>query len=201
MPLRRFLKGRGYEVHGWKQGNNFGLREGVEQRMVGQVKELADRYGRKVSLVGWSLGGLYARQLAKVLPDEVRGVISLGSPFAGSPRATNAWRVYEFVSGHRAEDDEEHLSGHLADPRLRPRPPSSAAPTASAPGRCARGRGGRKSENIEIAGASHCGLGHHPAAVFAIADRLAAARRPVEEIRSLRLALFGLSRSRQTCVG
>ncbi len=174
VPLRRFLKSKGYQVHGWKQGNNFGLRSGVEERMVAQIKELSDRYGRKVSLVGWSLGGLYARQLAKVVQDEVRSVISLGSPFAGSPHATNAWRVYEFVSGHRAEDDEEHLSGHLAEPP----PVPSTAIFSRTDGVCAwqvcrEIEEDATSENIEITGASHCGLGHHPASVFAIADRLA----------------------------
>src|SRR5262245_6408146 len=78
-PLRSFLQSRGYEVSGWGQGRNFGLRYGVKNAMVDQVKELNDQYGRKVSLVGWSLGGLYARQLAKMMSDRVRSVITLGS--------------------------------------------------------------------------------------------------------------------------
>ena len=70
--------------------------------MLERIEELYERYGgRKISLVGWSLGGIYARQLAKRVPDKVRSVISLGSPFAGSPKATNAWRVYEFASGQQ----------------------------------------------------------------------------------------------------
>ena len=71
--------------------------------MVDLVRELSDTHGRKISLVGWSLGGLYARQLAKMMPDRVRSVITLGSPFAGDPKATNAWRVYEMASGRRAD--------------------------------------------------------------------------------------------------
>ncbi len=173
VPLRRFLKSRGYEVYGWEQGNNFGLRDGVEDRMVARVKEIADRHGRKVSLVGWSLGGLYARQLGKVLPQETRSVISLGSPFAGSPHATNAWRVYEFVSGHVAEDDETHLTGHLEEPP----PVPSTSIYSRTDGICAwqvciEKKDTPLAENIEVQ-ASHCGLGHHPAAVYAIADRLA----------------------------
>ena len=90
-PLRSFLKAQGYAVHGWKQGRNLGLRPGVEPDMLERVEELHDRHGgRKLSLIGWSLGGIYARQLAKLLPDKVRCVISLGSPFAGSPKATAA---------------------------------------------------------------------------------------------------------------
>ena len=65
-PLRGFLKSRGHAVHGWKLGRNLGLRENVEADMMARIDELFERYGqRKISLVGWSLGGLYARQLAK----------------------------------------------------------------------------------------------------------------------------------------
>src|SRR3954464_195461 len=65
-PLRSFLKTRGYAVRGWGQGRNLGLREGVRDSMVELLHEMNDTSGRKVSLVGWSLGGLYARQLAKM---------------------------------------------------------------------------------------------------------------------------------------
>ena len=99
-PLRSFLKGRGYAVSGWRQGRNLGLRHGVQQGMVDLVREFSDAHGRRISIVGWSLGGLYARQLAKMMPDRVRSVITLGSPFAGHPKATNAWRVYELSLIH-----------------------------------------------------------------------------------------------------
>src|ERR1043166_4129453 len=65
-PLRAFLRSRGYDVHGWGQGRNFGPRPGVERRMRDHIRELSRRSGRKVSLIGWSLGGVYARQLAKL---------------------------------------------------------------------------------------------------------------------------------------
>ena len=67
-----------------------------------------------VSLVGWSLGGLYARQLAKMMPERVRSVITLGSPFAAGPKATNAWRVYEMASGRRADEEDPRFGGSLA---------------------------------------------------------------------------------------
>ncbi len=86
-PLRSFLNAQGYAAHGWKQGRNLGLRAGIEDGMLERVEELHERYGhRKISVVGWSLGGIYARQLAKRAPEKVRSVISLGSPFAGSPQ-------------------------------------------------------------------------------------------------------------------
>lgn len=172
VPLRTFLKTKGYDVHGWEQGRNYGPLPGVERKMIDKVKSLADRHGRKVSLVGWSLGGIYARQLAKVLPDEVRLVVTLGSPFNGDPRATNAWRLYEFTSGHRVANKEEHMGGTISDSP----PVPTTAIYSRTDGICAWQTCMENelphTESIEIEG-SHCGLGHHPAAVFAIADRLA----------------------------
>ena len=105
--------------------------------MVDLVHELNDMQGRKVSLVGWSLGGLYARQLAKMMPERVRSVITLGSPFAAGPKATNAWRVYEMASGHRADEDDARFGGSLAGAPPVPTTAIFSAPTASAPGRAA----------------------------------------------------------------
>ena len=114
-PLRSFLNSHGYRAHGWKQGRNLGLRGSLERDMLARIDELFERYDRrKISLVGWSLGGLYARQLAKLAPDKVRCMISLGSPFAGSPKSTNAWRAYEKVSGSKV-DDQELTNDTLAD--------------------------------------------------------------------------------------
>jgi pimeloyl-ACP methyl ester carboxylesterase len=172
-PLRSFLNSHGYKAHGWKQGRNCGLRGNLQRHMLERVGELFERHGRrKVSLVGWSLGGLYARLLAKLVPDKVRCVISLGSPFGGTPKSTNAWRVYELVSGSQAEDHE--ALEFIAEP-----PP---VPTTSifsrTDGVCAwqacLNEEGPEIENIEI-DSSHCGLGHHPAAIYAIADRLSQA--------------------------
>ncbi|MEO8936795.1 MAG: alpha/beta hydrolase [Burkholderiaceae bacterium] len=168
--LRRYLRERGYYVHGWKQGRNLGLRDGVEKAMFQRLDTLNQKHGRKVSLIGWSLGGLYARVLAKHNPDAVRGVITLGSPFAGSPRSTNAWRVYEWASGQKSDDPQAHsrLRGRLAVPAtsIYSRTdgvvawPSSIDETSAI------------SENIEVR-ASHLGLGVNPAVLYAVADRLA----------------------------
>ena len=171
-PLRTFLRSRGYAVSGWRQGRNLGLRPGVQHAMVDLVQELNDTHGRKVSLVGWSLGGLYARQLAKMMPKRVRQVITLGSPFASSPKATNAWRVYEMASGRRAEDEDPRFGGTLAGS---PPVPTTAIFSRS-DGICAwqgcREQSSHMAESIEVE-SSHCGMGHHPAAVYAVADRLA----------------------------
>ena len=169
--LRGFLNTHGYRAHGWKQGRNYGLRGGLEDQMRARLEELFERHGRRrISLVGWSLGGLYARALAKGAPDRVRCVISLGSPFAGSPRSTNAWRAYEWANGSKVAD--KLLPAGLAE--VPPVPTTSIFSRTD--GICAwqacLNAEGPLLENIEIDG-SHCGLGHHPAVVYAIADRLA----------------------------
>src|SRR5262249_23398285 len=115
-PLRAFLRNRGYEVRGWEQGRNLGLRPGVQGGMTDLLEEMNDTSGRKVSLIGWGLGGLYARQLAKMMPERVRSVITLGSPFAGSPKSTNAWRIYEIASGRRADEEDARFGGSLSAP-------------------------------------------------------------------------------------
>ena len=171
-PLRSFLISRGYAVSGWRQGRNLGPREGVQHAMVDLVHELTDTHGRKLSLIGWSLGGVYARQLAKMMPERVRSVITLGSPFAGNPRATNAWRVYEMASGRRADEQDPRFGGSIA---ATPPVPTTAI-FSRTDGICAwqgcMEKPSASSENIEVE-SSHCGMGHHPAVVYAVADRLA----------------------------
>jgi pimeloyl-ACP methyl ester carboxylesterase len=171
-PLRHFLRNRCYAVSGWRQGRNLGLRDGVQDAMVDLVHELSDTSGRKISLVGWSLGGLYARQLAKMMPGRVRSVITLGSPFAGDPKATNAWRVYEVASGRRADEEDGRFGGSLSETP----PVPTTAIFSRTDGICAwQGcveKTSAMSESIEVE-SSHCGMGHHPAAVYAVADRLA----------------------------
>lgn len=168
--LRRYLRERGYRVHGWGLGRNLGLRAGVEESMFKRLDELHGRYGRTVSLVGWSLGGLYARVLAKQRPAAVRDVITLGSPFAGSPRSTNAWRVYEWASGQRSDDAD--AQGRLKGPLQVPATSIYSRSDGVVAWPASIDRESAISENIEVV-ASHLGLGVHPAVLYAIADRLA----------------------------
>jgi len=168
--LRQFLAARGWRPQGWGQGLNRGLRDGVMDGVARTLQTLAERSGRPVSLVGWSLGGVIARELAKQHPERVRCVITLGSPFTGHPRQTNAWRLYEWASGHPIGSSDLHLP-------LRDRPP---VPTTSiysrtdgvVSWRCSVERAGRHAENIEVP-ASHLGLANNPWTLYAVADRLA----------------------------
>ena len=168
--LRSYLSGRGYNVRGWGLGRNMGLKEGLRDKMLASVRELHEETGRKVSLVGWSLGGVYARDIAAELPDTVRNCIMLGSPIHGHPRSTNAWRIYELASGQSVDDPKLQLP----DPALPPVPTTAIFSRSDGvvAWQCSVEPKTATSESIEVDG-SHCGLGAHPAVLYAIADRLA----------------------------
>ncbi|HTR12988.1 MAG TPA: alpha/beta hydrolase [Roseiarcus sp.] len=168
--LRRFLRSRGYAAYGWGQGINLGLRAGVIERAHRTLETLWLEHSRPVSVIGWSLGGLYARELAKHSPEMVRLVITLGSPFTGHPRETNAWRLYEFASGHRIDSHDLHAPLRAAPPV----PTTSIwSPTDGVVSwQCSIETRREMAENI-VVDSSHLGLGAHPATLFAIADRLA----------------------------
>lgn len=168
--LRRFLNERGYSSHGWGLGPNLGPRPGVLEEMHGRLAQLAQRHQRKVSLIGWSLGGIFARELARQAPQHVRSVISLGSPFAGAPGASNASRLYASLNPRRADDEYQRMRRRVAPPV-----PTTAIYSRSdgvVAWQGCRELPGALAENIEVEG-SHCGLGHNPAVLYAIADRLA----------------------------
>ena len=99
LGLQRGLAGAGYRVVGW----GMGLNRGVSEDIVDRIGERVERFGagEKVILVGWSLGGLYARVVAQERPELVDKVVTLGSPFSGDRRLNNnVWRLYEYVAGH-----------------------------------------------------------------------------------------------------
>lgn len=135
------------------------------------ARELSERHGQRVSLVGWSLGGVFAREVAKLAPEAVRCVVTLGTPFAGPPKANHAWRLYELLSGHRID------APHELSEQLDVAPP---VPTTSIYSRsdgvvawpCSLNEDAAHTENIEVF-ASHTGLGLNPLALTAVADRLA----------------------------
>jgi pimeloyl-ACP methyl ester carboxylesterase len=99
LGLQRALAEAGYRVTGW----GMGLNRGVSEDIVDRIGVAVERFGAggKVILVGWSLGGLYARVVAQERPELVGKVVTLGSPFSGDRRRNNnVWRLYEYVAGH-----------------------------------------------------------------------------------------------------
>src|SRR5258706_13512629 len=111
LPLRAFLAERGYQPNGWQLRFNLGPHGGVLERSLERVREIRRATGRKVSLLGWSPGGIYAREIAKLAPGEVGWGITLATPFTGNPRPNNAWRIYEPASGNSLDDLDEILRG------------------------------------------------------------------------------------------
>lgn len=169
-PLRMFLRQKGYHVKGWELGRNLGPREGMLQSMQERVAKMYERSQQLVSIVGWSLGGVYAREVARSMPDQVRQVITLGSPLYGDPQtSSNAWGVYHMVRDRSRH--HEDFRGDCAPP----------VPTTSIYTRgdgvvgwgCSVERKGPQTDNIEINSATHVGLGVNPLVWYAIGDRLA----------------------------
>jgi pimeloyl-ACP methyl ester carboxylesterase len=100
--LRKTLAAEGWRVHGWEMGINWGARADTVDRLRQRIDEIAK--DEKVLVVGWSLGGLFARELARAFPERVRAVVTLGSPFSGDPKQNNVWRLYEWIARHKVGD-------------------------------------------------------------------------------------------------
>jgi pimeloyl-ACP methyl ester carboxylesterase len=173
-PLRRYLSELGYDAHAWQMGRNTGGVSRMRAALRDRLAAIHATTGRKASIVGWSLGGVYARDLALQAPEMVRSVVTLGSPFANDVRATNATRLYEAMSGEAVEENSElrrAISGDL------PVPATSIYSRADGivNWHTCLLRSSDTAENIEVYLASHVGLGVNAAALWAIADRLAQA--------------------------
>jgi pimeloyl-ACP methyl ester carboxylesterase len=172
VPMRRYLKELGHDTYAWNIGRNLGGVSRTRAALRDRLAEIHSFTGRKVSVVGWSLGGVYARDLALQAPDMVRDVVTLGSPFANDIRATNATRLYEALSGEVVEDNSELRTAIAGD---LPVPATSiySRTDGIVNWRTCLLRPSDIAENIEVHLASHVGLGVNPAALWAVADRLA----------------------------
>ena len=114
-PLRKFLRKQGYNVHDWGIGRNYGKIE-YKDALLAFIDELYETHQERVSLIGWSLGGVFARELAKDRPELIRQVITLGSPFRAVDKKNNATWLYEYVSGgQKVEDIDSELLESIPD--------------------------------------------------------------------------------------
>ncbi len=168
MELRRGLARAGWRVHPWEMGLNKGARADTLERLKARLDAVADH--RKVLLVGWSLGGLFARELARVHPEMVRGVVTLGSPFSGDLRTNNNVRaLYEWVAGHPV--DQPPFPRVLAKP-----PVPTLALWSRRDGivsvRSARGLEGERDKEVEI-DTTHMGFAVSRAALSQINREIA----------------------------
>jgi pimeloyl-ACP methyl ester carboxylesterase len=177
VTIRNYLTALGYEVYPWALGRNLGRRGDIEHKMVERANHIAATHGQKVSLVGWSLGGIFARQIARDIPDAVRQVITLGSPFGSPGRGgTNKEiaELYEMMSGENpAEEPLEALEEIWSAPPV----PSTAIFSKSdgvAAWEVCIEQEGPLTDNVEVHG-SHTGLGFNPVVLYVIGDRLSLA--------------------------
>lgn len=178
--LRRYLNQQGFVAYPWQQGRNPGLRHDIYQALEQQVNELYQRHGRRVSIVGWSLGGLYARVLGHHLGNKIRQVITLGSPFAlNSSVSTDdvgisgpVLKLYERLNPNVHDDP---LATGEPVWELPPPVPSTAIYSESdgiASWRYCIDNSSERVENIRVFG-SHTGLTHNPLVLYVLAERLA----------------------------
>ena len=167
--LAQQIERAGHKAKEWKLGFNGGPTkervEALEERLL-QVREY---YDTKPVLLGWSLGGMFARELAHRQPEAVSKVITMGSPFSGDPRANNAWRLYQFVTGHRVDDPPiEH--------RAQQKPPVETVAMWSRrdgviSAQCARGQAHERDREIEVE-CTHMGFSYDKRAILAILSEL-----------------------------
>ena len=171
--LARQMEAAGHVAKRWGLGFNWGPTEQNFDAVEARLLELHARYGRKVVLVGWSLGGLYAREIAKRQPQAVAKVVTMGSPFSGSPRANNVWRAYQFITGHSV--DAPPVEADLAaKPPVETVALWSANDGVIAP-RCAAGRPGERDRAIPLR-CTHMGFTYDPQVVQTVLAELVSTR-------------------------
>jgi pimeloyl-ACP methyl ester carboxylesterase len=175
LVLRTYLSALGYQSHAWEMGRNLGGVVAMRERLRRRLSEISSSTGRTVSIVGWSLGGLYARDLAAAMPELLRYVITLGSPFRDMG-ASNANALYESLSGERFSDmphiDRNALGGDLHVPTTAVHSKTDGVVNWRS---CVLDENSR-AENVEVYG-SHLGLGVNPSVLWLVANRLAQAER------------------------
>ena len=168
--LRWFLRDRGYHVHAWRLGRNMGPNDDTVGGLVERLAAIHRRHGRRVSLVGWSLGGIYVRELARAFPDHVRLVVTLASPFR-DPLASNVARLARLGLGPRPVERPRIPIDRLRAPLAVPTTAFYSVTDGIVAWRSCLVDPGPLAENLAVR-SSHCGMGHHPTVLLAIADRL-----------------------------
>ena len=169
-PMRGVLSAVGHKVEGWQLGRNMGLRPGRFEELENRFLRFAGKAGEPVAVIGWSLGGLYAVELARRHPQAVRQVITMGSPVSGFLTANNAWKLYERVAGHAIADAPvDWQPGELP---MVPMTAIAARGDGIVHPQAAHARPGPEVENLVVPG-THSGLGWNSHAIRIVADRLA----------------------------
>ena len=169
LGLQRALADAGYRVTGWGLGLNKGVTADMREKVARQIEAFGG--GEKIILVGWSLGGVFAREVAKVRPDLVEKVVTMGSPFSGDPRSNNVWRLYDWIAGHPV--DNPPIQTMLAEKPPVPTLALWSRKDGIVSVRSTRGLPGESDRQVEI-DCSHMGFGvsgrAYPKIIAAIRD-------------------------------
>lgn len=177
--LRRVLAKAGYAVKGWGLGFNWPGRHDLLDKVTRRISALCRSSGQPVTLIGWSLGGLYAREAAKQIPTDVEAVITLGSPFSGNPRSNRAWRMYEWSARQRVEDSP--LFGKLS---VKPCVPTIAIwslQDSVIPPDAARGLDHERDEAVQVTG-GHFAMASSRNTLMAVLRILSQLRDPTSKL-------------------
>ena len=171
--MRSFFSKLGYASHGWRLGLNLGYSEKFEAELFKVLHGIYYFFNKKVSIVGWSLGGIFAREIAKKHPEMVRNVITLGSPFNDIMTCTNLKWLYKIVGKEKIEDVNKRLLDNLSNPPAVPTTAiySNSDGVVSGKG-CKNKKCSGSTENISV-WSSHVGLGFNLMVYKILADRLA----------------------------
>lgn len=172
VALRTYLSALGYRTHGWGLGTNIGPTSKISNGGPSRLREIFDEEGRPVTVIGWSLGGIFARRLVREMPQMVRQVITLGSPIRiRTHDHSHGRRLYEMFGRHHVEELSLPLEEGLA-PLTVPATSIYSRLDGIVSWHACLDVATDHSENIEVR-AAHLGLGYHAAALYAVADRLA----------------------------
>jgi pimeloyl-ACP methyl ester carboxylesterase len=173
LALRLFLRSRGYDARGWKLGFNRGPASvGMRgERIARRLHHIHAETGRKVSLVGWSLGGLIARELAKLHPEPVRSVVTLGSPIAGMPHVSKVTWLYRALSGHEPGASPQRAARFRRPPAGVPCTSIFSYTDGIVPWQNSIQACTALSENISVR-SSHLGMGWNALVYYLLAERL-----------------------------
>jgi pimeloyl-ACP methyl ester carboxylesterase len=175
-PLQHMLERLGYAACGWGQGRNTGMNAKIKDELRIRLETLHREYASRVSLIGWSLGGVFVREMARRQPELVRRVFTLGSPFNGHPSANNVMGLFRLANrGRPVNLDWEGFQKRREAP-----PVPCTAIYSKTDGvvawPCSMEESASNTENVEVRG-SHFGLGVNVEAIRVIAERLARADR------------------------
>lgn len=174
-PLRAHCQRLGYEAMDWGRGWNTGPNGDIDRwlgLLAADVQRLVGVADAPVTLIGWSLGGLYARELAKLGRLRVRQVITLGTPFNGTPAQTHAAWVYRLLNGEHARPSPALRRRLAAAPPVPTTSIYSRGDGVVAWQSCCHDRPAPRVQDVQVQG-SHLGMAWNPKVLRVVADRLA----------------------------